>query len=61
MSPGESRFVGYDTESEKLVAETLRKYIFGGHVSDYMKKVSEISCRDSSIVSSIIILCFLVL
>jgi hypothetical protein len=26
---GESRFVGYDVENSTLVAETLRKYIFG--------------------------------
>jgi large subunit ribosomal protein L5e len=33
---GESRFVGYDSEAKKLNAEILRKYIFGGHVKDYM-------------------------
>jgi len=37
----EKRFVGYDEEAKKLNAETLRKYIFGGHVSDYMKKLKE--------------------
>jgi len=35
----EKRFVGYDDEGKKLNAEILRKYIFGGHVSDYMKKM----------------------
>jgi len=35
------RFVGYDEEGKKLNADVLRKYIFGGHVSDYMKKLSE--------------------
>jgi len=37
----EKRFVGYDEEGKKLNADVLRKYIFGGHVSDYMKKLSE--------------------
>jgi len=37
----ESRFVGYDEESSKLNADTLKKYIYGGHVGDYMKKMSE--------------------
>ena len=38
---GEGRFVGYDVESSTLNAETLRKYIFGGHVADYMRKLSD--------------------
>jgi len=33
----ENRFPGYDTESKSLDAETLRKYIYGGHVADYMR------------------------
>jgi large subunit ribosomal protein L5e len=37
----ERRFVGYDEEGKKLNADILRKYIFGGHVSDYMKKMKE--------------------
>jgi large subunit ribosomal protein L5e len=37
----ERRFVGYDDEGEKGNPELLRKYIFGGHVADYMKKLSE--------------------
>lgn len=32
----EKRFVGYDREEKKLEPELLRKYIFGGHVADYM-------------------------
>merc|ERR1711934_129920 len=32
----ESRFAGYSREEKKLDAEILRKYIFGGHVGDYM-------------------------
>jgi large subunit ribosomal protein L5e len=37
----ERRFVGYDDEGKKGDAETLRKYIFGGHVGDYMKLLAE--------------------
>lgn len=36
----EKRFVGYDAESDQLSSEILRKYIFGGHVADYMKSLS---------------------
>jgi len=35
------RFVGYDEEGKKADPETLRKHIFGGHVSDYMKHLQE--------------------
>jgi len=37
----EDRFVGYDKESKSLKADVLRKYIFGGHVADYMKMLKE--------------------
>jgi large subunit ribosomal protein L5e len=37
----ERRFPGYSTESKELDAEVLRKYIFGGHVADYMKSLKE--------------------
>ena len=37
----ESRFAGFDSEGKKLDAEVLRKYIFGGHVADYMKYLAE--------------------
>eukprot|EP01116_Phalansterium_solitarium_P011263 TRINITY_DN26894_c0_g1_i1.p2 TRINITY_DN26894_c0_g1~~TRINITY_DN26894_c0_g1_i1.p2 ORF type:complete len:315 (-),score=105.33 TRINITY_DN26894_c0_g1_i1:120-1028(-) len=37
----ERRFVGYDEEGKKGDAETLRKYIFGGHVADYMKLLAD--------------------
>jgi len=37
----ETRFVGYDTEGKKLNAEILRKYIFGGHVKEYMDKLKK--------------------
>ncbi|CCE82046.1 Piso0_002740 [Millerozyma farinosa CBS 7064] len=33
------RFPGWDIESEELDAEHLRKYIFGGHVSEYMEEL----------------------
>nr|AER35073.1 60S ribosomal protein L5 [Tieghemostelium lacteum] len=33
----ETRFVGYNSETKKFNAEVLKKYIFGGHVADYMK------------------------
>jgi len=33
---GVNRFAGYDTEKKALDAKILRKYIFGGHVSEYM-------------------------
>jgi large subunit ribosomal protein L5e len=35
------RFVGYDEEGKKADPEVLRKYIFGGHVGDYMKLLAE--------------------
>jgi large subunit ribosomal protein L5e len=35
------RFPGYDSESKNLNAETLKKYIFGGHVSEYMESLEE--------------------
>jgi len=36
-----NRFVGYDTEGKKLKAETLRSYIFGGHVANHMEELEE--------------------
>ena len=33
----EKRFVGYSSEDKKLDAEVLRKYIYGGHVAEYME------------------------
>jgi len=35
------RFPGYDAEKGQLNTEVLRKYIFGGHVADYMKKLQD--------------------
>ncbi|KAG8526706.1 60S ribosomal protein L5 [Bacidia gigantensis] len=37
----ENRFPGYDLESKELDAETLRKYIFGGHVAEYMETLAD--------------------
>jgi large subunit ribosomal protein L5e len=37
----EKRFPGYDKESKTLDAETHRRYIFGGHVADYMEAMKE--------------------
>lgn len=36
-----NRFPGWDIESEELDAELLRKYIFGGHVSEYMEELMD--------------------
>ncbi len=37
----EKRLVGYDRSSKKLDAEVLKKYIFGGHVAEYMEEMEE--------------------
>ncbi|ETN43481.1 60S ribosomal protein L5 [Cyphellophora europaea CBS 101466] len=37
----EKRFPGYDPEGKELDAETLRKYIFGGHVAEYMETLQD--------------------
>jgi len=37
----ESRFPGYDIEGKELDAETLRKYIFAGHVAEYMETLAD--------------------
>ena len=37
----ESRFPGYDIETKELDAETLRNYIFGGHVAEYMETLAD--------------------
>jgi large subunit ribosomal protein L5e len=38
---GENRFPGFDAESKELDVETHKKYIFGGHVSEYMEELKE--------------------
>lgn len=35
------RFPGWDIESEELDADTLRKYIVGGHVAEYMEELAD--------------------
>jgi large subunit ribosomal protein L5e len=37
----EKRFPGYDQEAKKLDPEVLKKYIFGGHVAEYMESLEE--------------------
>jgi len=37
----EKRFPGFDPESKALDAEVLKKYIFGGHVAEYMESLEE--------------------
>ncbi|ANZ74471.1 BA75_01194T0 [Komagataella pastoris] len=36
-----NRFPGWDIEGEELDAELLRKYIFGGHVAEYMEELAD--------------------
>lgn len=36
-----SRFPGWDIEEEELDPEILRKYIFGGHVAEYMEELMD--------------------
>jgi large subunit ribosomal protein L5e len=35
------RYPGYDPETKELDAETLQKYIVGGHVAEYMESLEE--------------------
>ncbi|KAI9680287.1 MAG: 60S ribosomal protein L5 [Trizodia sp. TS-e1964] len=37
----ENRFPGYDIETKELEPETLRKYIFAGHVAEYMETLAD--------------------
>lgn len=37
----EKRFPGYDIEAKELDAEILRKYIYGGHVAEYMETLAD--------------------
>ncbi len=37
----QKRFPGYDQETKELDAETLRKYIFGGHIAEYMETLQD--------------------
>lgn len=37
----EKRFPGFDVEAKELDADTLKKYIYGGHVAEYMESLEE--------------------
>jgi len=37
----EKRFPGYDQETKELDADVLRKYIFAGHVAEYMETLAD--------------------
>jgi large subunit ribosomal protein L5e len=37
----ENRFPGYDMETKELDAEALRKYIFAGHIAEYMETLAD--------------------
>ncbi|EGS18339.1 60S ribosomal protein uL18 [Thermochaetoides thermophila DSM 1495] len=37
----ENRFPGYDIETEELDTEVLKKYIYGGHVAEYMETLAD--------------------
>ncbi len=37
----EKRMVGYDKGAKKMDSETLSKYIYGGHVEEYMETMQE--------------------
>lgn len=37
----DKRFAGFNKENKQLDAEIHRNYIFGGHVSNYMKLLTE--------------------
>ena len=37
----EKRMVGYDKGKKQLDTDTLRNYIYGGHVSEYMETMQE--------------------
>lgn len=39
---GEKRFIGYDRKKKKVDTEIMRKYIYGGHVSEYMEELQEV-------------------
>ncbi|KAL6840338.1 hypothetical protein ACP4OV_030148 [Aristida adscensionis] len=38
---GEKRFAGFKKDEKQLDAEIHRKYIYGGHVADYMRTLAE--------------------
>jgi large subunit ribosomal protein L5e len=42
----ERRFAGYDADEKKFKPDVLRKYIFAGHVGEYMKKLKTANAED---------------
>ena len=45
MPHSEKRFVGYNRDDKSLDADTLRKFIYGGAVADYMNEMEVRCCR----------------
>lgn len=41
MPYSEKRFVGYEVEKKELDTEVLEKYLFNGHVGEYMEEMEE--------------------
>ena len=41
----DKRFVGYEAEKKAMDAEVLRKYIYGGHVGEYMTELQVCQLR----------------
>jgi large subunit ribosomal protein L5e len=41
MPYSEKRFVGYEAEKKELDTEVLEKYLFNGHVGEYMEEMEE--------------------
>lgn len=37
----ENRFPGFDMETKELDSDTLRRYIYGGHVAEYMETLQD--------------------
>lgn len=37
----DKRFPGYDIESKELDADVLKRYIYGGHIAEYMESLEE--------------------
>ena len=44
MPHSEKRFVGYNRDDKSLDADTLRKFIYGGAVADYMNEMEVRFC-----------------
>lgn len=56
----EKRFVGYSRDDKSLDADTLRKFIYGGHIADYMNEMEVTAAGDllsTLLVPSAVVLC----